>query len=125
MTDFALLESPNLISRKIQEIEKSWNFHTVRCEWWKLQGETTAQSTNSPLVIELRNWTIFGNDYIWGTVCSLKNGFMQRKENKRDVDKILDKRKSKHSVEISWFFYHSDFMWNQFSGFWKVQNLQY
>ena len=26
---FALLESPNLISRKFRVIEKSWNFHTV------------------------------------------------------------------------------------------------
>ena len=29
MTDFALQESPNLISHKIWVIEKSWNFHTV------------------------------------------------------------------------------------------------
>ena len=29
MADFALLESPKLISRKIWVIEKSWNFHTV------------------------------------------------------------------------------------------------
>ena len=29
MADFALLDSSTLISRKIWEIEKSWNFHTV------------------------------------------------------------------------------------------------
>ena len=29
MADFALLESPKLISRKIWVTEKSWNFHTV------------------------------------------------------------------------------------------------
>ena len=29
MADFALLESPKLISRKVWVIEKSWNFHTV------------------------------------------------------------------------------------------------
>ena len=29
MADFALLESPKLISRKIWVIEKLWNFHTV------------------------------------------------------------------------------------------------
>ena len=29
MADFALVESPKLISRKIWMIEKSWNFHTV------------------------------------------------------------------------------------------------
>ena len=32
MADFALLESPILISRKIWVIEKSWNFHTVLLE---------------------------------------------------------------------------------------------
>ena len=26
-----------------------------------------------------------------------------------------------HSVEISWFFYHSDFTWNQFLGFLKCK----
>ena len=26
-----------------------------------------------------------------------------------------------HSVEISWFFYHSDFTWNQIWGFWKCK----
>ena len=29
MADFTLLDSPNLISRKIWVMEKSWNFHTV------------------------------------------------------------------------------------------------
>ena len=29
MADFALLEPPNLISRKIWVIEKMWKFHTV------------------------------------------------------------------------------------------------
>ena len=29
MADFTLVESPNLISRQIWVIEKSWNFHTV------------------------------------------------------------------------------------------------
>ena len=29
MADFALLEFPKLISRKISLMEKSWNFHTV------------------------------------------------------------------------------------------------
>ena len=33
MADFALLESPELISRKIWVIEKSWNFHTVFCDF--------------------------------------------------------------------------------------------
>ena len=26
-----------------------------------------------------------------------------------------------HSVEISWFFYHSDLTWNQFMRFWKCK----
>ena len=30
MTNFALQESPNLISRKIWVIDESWNFHTVK-----------------------------------------------------------------------------------------------
>ena len=29
MADFVLQESPNLISRKIWVVEKSWNFYTV------------------------------------------------------------------------------------------------
>ena len=29
--DFALLESPKLISRKISVVQKSWNFHTLHC----------------------------------------------------------------------------------------------
>ena len=33
MTDFALLDSPKLISRKIWVIGKSWNFHTVNSDF--------------------------------------------------------------------------------------------
>ena len=27
-----------------------------------------------------------------------------------------------HNVEISWFFWHSNFMWNQFWSFWSFKN---
>ena len=37
MAEFALLESPKLISRQIRVIEKWWNFHTVR-RWLKNGG---------------------------------------------------------------------------------------
>ena len=31
----------------------------------------------------------------------------------------------KHSVEISWFFYHSDFLWNHFQEFWRYKNCHF
>ena len=38
MSDFAILESPILISRKIWVVEKSWNFHTVRAGPYEKQS---------------------------------------------------------------------------------------
>ena len=40
MADFALLETPKLISRKIWVIEKAWNFHTVPylLSWWNFEN---------------------------------------------------------------------------------------
>ena len=56
MADFALLNSPKLISRKIWVIEKSWNFHTV----WKFQDFSVLHALHviSRKIWEQRNFNI-------------------------------------------------------------------
>ena len=44
MADFELLDSPNLISRKIKVAEKFVNFHTVEKEKNKLEKEHNVEN---------------------------------------------------------------------------------
>ena len=43
----------------------------------------------------------------------------------RPLESCKNKKKSKHSVEVSGFFYHSDFTWNQFGDARCYRNVKY
>ena len=141
MSYFALQESSKLISRKIWVIEKSWNFHTevitylsatylmywaIRSQFMPINAHGKASVRNS-ISISTASQTIF-------KTCSVVNLFFKWeyikqaksvwRPSSREINSLLNVKPEKrnqldeiHSVEISWFFYHSDFTSNQIWGF--------
>ena len=105
---------PKLISRKIWVGENSWNFYTVYSQlvYPGLYKEFQFKLDHPVVfflqlnVIDHQKWSISRTFLTFSSVTSFplpKRGFSYTKA-----------LAVTHSVEISWFSYHSDFTWNQF-----------